>query len=479
MREIVKRATHIAITDYLPNRIRSLESKFSYRKNNEQIVIGMIYDKDSNELRIFGGANLNIIKYTSNFLPVRLDYGYDTIKPISTRLRVMPRDKLQEYMIQFLIGAGQYEMNYNFTQLSCNAETDSGKTFAAIAMISYVRVKTAIIVNRINIKDNWIKEIKKFTDMDMKRVCELDTKTLNDILDDKFDTDIYHIFVVVHRTVQNFAKERGWSSLGIVFNKIGIGLKIFDEAHREFANTTYIECYTNTAKTLYLTATRKLSDPQANYIYQRLFVDMPKFDQASLGYTDHKKHITMLAVFYNSNPSLTQIKVCKTKAGFSAVKHSLYQIESDNHFFGMISTLVEKFSIGKGFRTLILVSRIVACEEVKDFIASQFPDTTVGVYHSKVSDEEKDRVFYNDHIIVSTNRSLGEAVTIPKLQFVLNCEAHNNYGDQASGRLRKFDENEKYIYAELIDEGFPSIKLQWKNRKKLYETKFGKIISVH
>ena len=315
--------------------------------------------------------------------------------------------------------------------------------------------------------------------MDMKRVCELDTKTMTDILNDEFDTDRYHIFVVVHRSVQNFAKENGWSSLGLLFRKIGIGLKIFDEAHREFSNTTYIECYTNTAKTLYLTATRKLSDPQANYIYQRLFVDMPKFDQASLGYTDHKKHITMLAVFYNSNPSLTCMKECKTNAGFSAVKHSLYQIEVDNKFFSILSKLVNKFSVEKGFRTLILVSRIVACDVIKTYLKEIFPDVTVGVYNSKVSDEEKDRVFYNDHIIVSTNRSLGEAVTIPKLQFVLNCEAHNNYGDQASGRLRKFDENKKYIYAELIDEGFPSIRAQWKNRKKLYETKFGKIILIN
>ena len=85
----------------------------------------MIYDKDSNELRIFGGASLSLVKHASNYLPLEESYEYDKPKPISTRLKVFPRDKLQEEMIQFLIGKGNYEFNYNHTQLSCNAETDS------------------------------------------------------------------------------------------------------------------------------------------------------------------------------------------------------------------------------------------------------------------------------------------------------------------------------------------------------------------
>lgn len=478
MRKIIKRATHIAITEYLPNRIKSLEGRFSYIKNHIRIIVGMVFDAKSNELRLFGGTSLSAVKYAANYPPVEDDFDYDKPEKISTRLKLSPKNDLQSQMIQFLIAKGNYEYNYNHTQLSCNAETGSGKTFAAIAMMSYMKVKTIIIVNKINIKENWIKEMGKFTDMDSKRICELSTKIMIEILDDKFDTNKYHIFIVVHRTILNFAKEKGWDKLNILFKKIGIGLKIFDEAHREFTNTTYIECYTNTAKTLYLTATRKLSDPQANYIYQKLFVDIPKFDQTQLGYVDVKRHISMLAIFYNSNPSLDDMRDCKTQAGFSAVKHSLYQIEKDRHFFPMIKKIVDTFSINKNYRTLILVSRIIACDEIKSYLDNLYSDISIGVYHSEVSDEEKERVFFNDHIIISTNRSLGEAVTIPNLQLVLNCEAHNNYGDQASGRLRKYDDDKKYIYAEFIDEGFPSIRLQWKNRKKQYEKKFGKIISI-
>ena len=478
MRRIIKRATHIAITEYLPNRIKSLESKFYYIKNHIKIIVGMIYDAESNELRIFGGASIGLIEHATNYLPVYIDSDYDKAEKIATRLKLSPIDQLQTKMVHFLIAKGNYEVNYNHRQLSCNAETGSGKTFAAIAMISYMKVKTIIIVNKVNIKENWISEMYKFTDMDSKRILELNTKTMIEILEDKFDTDKYHIFIVIHRSILNVAKEKGWKQIGTLFKKIGIGLKIFDEAHREFANTTYIECYTNTPKTVYLTATRKLSDPKANYIYQRLFSEIPKFEPSKLGYTDAKKHITMLAIFYNSNPSFEDIRSCKTQSGFSAVKHSLYQIENDSFFFGILTKVINEFTIKNKFRTLILVSRIKACNEIMDFIKEKFKDTSVGVYHSEVTDEEKERVFYNDQIIVSTNRSLGEAVTIPRLQFVLNCEAHNNYGDQASGRLRKNNDYDKYVYAEFIDEGFPSIRVQWKNRKRQYDQKFSKVISI-
>lgn len=479
MREIIKRATHIAITDYFPVRCPALESIFSYRKNFNNYTVGIDFNKKENELRIFGGVSIGLIKYAiGKDTPYREEFEFDKPNKISTRLQVTPRDQLQRDMIQFLINAGNWESNYNHTQISCNTETDSGKTFAAIAMISFMRVKTIIIVNRRNIKSIWLREIRKFTDMDEKRMLVLTHEIMNNIIDDKFDTDQYHIFIVVHRSLNQFANDRGWEKVGELFKKIGIGLKIFDEAHREFTNTTHIECNTNTQKTLYLTATLKLSDPSANRIFQNLFRDIPKFDQMKLGYTEHKKHINMIAYFYDSNPTNEHIKSCKFTSGFSAVQHSMYQITEDPYFFSILRDLVDKFTISKYYRTLILVSRIVACEEIKDHLQGSFPELSIGVYNSEINDKEKERVFENDHLIISTNRSLGEAVTIKNLQVVINCEAHVNYGDQASGRLRKFDKDATYIYCELIDKGFPSIRNQWKTRKRNYAEKFGKIIEI-
>jgi hypothetical protein len=245
-------------------------------------------------------------------------------------------------------------------------------------------------------------------------------------------------------------------------------------------NTTFIDCYTNTYKTLYLTATPKLSNPRANYIYQNIFKRIPKFNQRALGYTDAKKHIVCLAFMYNSRPSIDWQKKCyKAKLKyFSARDHSLYQIEDDSYFFTVLDECIKNMVVENGYRMLILVSRTIACDTIKEFIESNYNDINVGTYHSKKSAAYKQDVLDNAKIIVSTNGSLGLGETIKDLQVVINAEAHRNFGDQASGRLRRFDDGRTCFYCEFVDKGFASIKRQWDSRKKHYADIFQKVITI-
>lgn len=481
MREIIQHRSHISITNYELGQYRAIENSYIYTENWKKYSVGIIYDPPTKELRLVGG-NINYMGYVTG-LPVMEDFSYDTPKPISIRLQSFPRDVLQSKMIHFLIGEGEYEYNKNCPQLSCNAETGEGKTFCTIAMMTYLRVKTMIIVNRLVIEDNWIGEISKFTDIDERKILKLDSKNIKDILDGKLDTKNYVAFIVIHRTLHNIGAELGWEKVGELFQTLGIGLKIYDEAHREFANTTMVDCYTNTMKTVYLTATLKLSSPKANYIYQYIFKYIPKFNQRELGYNDAKKHIVMLAYFYNSHPSYKDQKKCYNARMhyFNAKNHSMYQIEEDTSFFTIIASTIEKMVIKNNFRMLILVGRIKACDEIKDFIKENFKDIPVGTYNSSVDKDTKQHVLDTAQIIVSTNSSLGESVTIPNLRFVLNCEAHRNYGDQASGRLRKIKNDPDTIcyYAELVDKGFSSIVRQWMSRKKHYQDIFRAIYEIN
>lgn len=478
---IIQKASHICITNYTKGECRALERAFSYRDNWKTISIGMIYDEEDRNLLIFGGAKIEYIKYLTGGLPVRNDYNYDPCKKISIRLRNFPRDRLQGEMIQFLIGGGVYQYNNNCPQLSCNADTGEGKTFCAIAMMTYLRTKTIIIVNRVNIRDTWINEITKFTDIDKRRILSLDTKTIGKILEGEFDTSPYELFIVIHRTIANAAKLYGWKAIGELFINCGIGLKIYDEAHKEFTNTTHIDAYTNTRKTLYLTATLKISGRLANYIFQKVFNTIPKFDQVALGYNNSKKHITMIVQYYNSHPDIDDRTRCKTNHGFSSREYSLYQIERDNEFMQILLSNVEKMTVRNGFRSLILVSRIIACKEVALAIKNTFPKLKVGIYNSDVRDEEKKRVLKEDDVIVSTTQSLGMSQTIENLQWVCNCEAFytDTNGLQASGRLRRLKGDKRCFYTELIDLGFPSIRNQWKARKKHYLEIFKEMIEIH
>jgi len=477
---IVQHRSHISITDYTPGDCPSIENSYIYKENWKKYSVGIVYDEESHELRMIGG-NPYHLQHLSGF-SIMEDTTYDPFEPISIRLQNFPRDQLQALMIQFLIGTGEYEVNKNYSQLSCNAETGEGKTFCTIAMMTYLRVKTMIIVNRQVIQDTWVKEITKFTDADERKILRLDSKNIHEILEGKLDTKDYVAFVVIHRTLHNLGAEEGFETVHTLFKKLGIGLKVYDEAHREFGNTTDVDCYTNTWKTVYLTATLKLSAPKANYIYQYIFRHIPKFDQRKLGYTDAKKHIVMLAYFYNSHPTMKDQKRCYNARMhyFNARNHSMYQVEDDCYFFEILDANIKKMTIKNDFRTLILVSRIAACDEIKKFLRDNYPDLKIGVYNSSIDQKEKQRVLDEDQVIISTNSSLGESVTIKELRYVLNCEAHRNYGDQASGRLRKFRDKPDTIcyYGELVDRGFKSILNQWKSRKKHYREIFKQIYEI-
>lgn len=480
MKDIIKYASHISITDYTMGDCKALENAYTYTENWKKFSVGIVYDYESKELMLFGGVKVSYIQYLTGGLPFYEDFSFDERKSASVRLQGFPRNSLQQKMIKFLIGEGEYQSNTNLHQLSCNAETGEGKTFCAVAMITYFKVKTIIIVNRVSISETWEKEVTKFTDYDERNIQILKGNDLANIYEGKEKKyKDKSIFICVHRTIYNFGEKYGWKALHQVFKILGIGLKIYDEAHREFANTTMIDCYTNTFKTVYLTATLRLSNPKANYIFKHLFTEIPQFNQRELGYLDAKKHIIMIAFMYNSRPSMDAKKKCYNARMhyFNAKEHSMYQVTDDDQFFIVLDTIINKMSIRNNFRTLILVSRIKACEEIANFIKENH-NVSVGIFNSSINKDEKDKVLRDAHIIVSTSSSLGESATIDDLHCVINCEAHRNLGDQDSGRLRKPKDGSLCYYCELVDTGFKSITNQWNSRKKHYLSIFKNVIEL-
>ena len=143
-----------------------------------------------------------------------------------------------------------------------------------------------------------------------------------------------------------------------------------------------------------------------------------------------------------------------------------------------MDALVTNFTVDKNFRTLILVSKISSCEAIAEYYRSLYPELSIGVYNSAIDKKEKQRVLDEDRLIISTSSSLGFSETISDLRCVINCEAFRSKitGNQASGRLRRLGDDITCYYIEMIDEGFASIRAQFKEREARYKTQFSKII---
>ena len=482
MKNIVKYKTHYRISDYRIGDYPKLERYFCvYNKVTHRYEsLAIVYDKDNKELRFPSGANEYAIRSLSGAL-IEYNYSYDEYDNISIRITKPPRNELQRDMVKFLIGEGEYVWNKNNSQLACNAETGEGKTYAAISTMTYMRCRMLVIVNRKNIKANWISEICKFTDIDKMRILDVDSNIIHQIVEGELDPKQYHAFVVIHRTIQRVATTHGWNYITKFFKAIKIGLKVYDEANMEFANSVFIDCFTNTYRTLYLTANMEKSAVEDNIVFQNCFKGVPKFDQYQLGYTESKRHIIMIAILYDSKPSFEDQKMCTNGLyGFNPKSYSEYQINNDRYFFDVIRTSCEKFTVKNSMRTLILVSKIKACSIVAEYIQKEFPEINVGIYNSSISKKDKEKVLKECNLIISTIQSLGFSETIDELRFVLNCEAFRfkATGNQASGRLRRLLTGDDCYYAEIVDDGFSSIRSQFRARVRYYKKLFKEIIKV-
>ena len=121
-----------------------------------------------------------------------------------------------------------------------------------------------------------------------------------------------------------------------------------------------------------------------NNVFQRVFKSVPRFDQVKLGYTESKRHITMFVNKYNSHPSVKDMSACKGVQGFNKNSYSDYQVERDDQFFDILDRYVDMMTVKKGYRTLILVSKISSCEIIKEHFAQLYPNLSIGVYNSSI-----------------------------------------------------------------------------------------------
>lgn len=482
---IVKYRTHYCVYDYILGTNQKFENYLSswvmYRRcrGGYYDPVGYFYDQNNHILKFSAGVRFwTVERYFG--VPVIFDSAHDPYDDIPIRSHGTPKDDIQGMMIRFLLGEEEYADNKNHSMLCCNAQTGQGKTFASIVMMAYYKCKTMIIVHTKELASSWVTELTKYTDLDEKRILVMDADTMEAIYDGDINPNDYYVFIALHQSINSFIKrfeENSWSVITELFLKLRIGLKVIDETNMMFRNIVMIDTHTNIFKNIYLTATMKRSDKSENKVFQRCFQDVPKFDPLKLGYNVGKKHIRMVAILYNSHPSIGEKMACKRNGMFDIKKFADYLVTKDPMFFEMLDGVVQKFAIKNNFRTLILCAKINSCEIIADWLKEVYPDKKIGVFNSSIDKKEKERVKEECDIIVSIIKSLGVGVNIPNLRAVINTEAFrfDGLGDQSSGRLRKWSEDTESWYVELINTGFDTIRSQFNERLELYKTLFKSI----
>lgn len=469
------RHTSILIRDYSIGDAPQLEKQLSvfdpirHRYKHK----GLMWSENDKILRIPRGFDLNFLEKVFNTQAV-MNYKSDPYDEVSIQAKVPPKDNIQREAVAFLIGAEKYKYTSKYSQQLIQLPPGSGKTYIMTTSLQFIRRRVFIIVPNEKIKKQHILSLLKFTNLTKDDIIDVRSKSVINKIHRRSDPR-WKVYIACHGTLISHAKRNGWDSITNLFNHCKIGVKIYDEAHLFFENILKIDFHTNTAKTIYMTATFKRSDYNENILFQKCFRNVVTF---GLDLEEkYRRHIMYLGLLYNSKPSIDEQSHVITKMGFSKIRYCNYQMKQDK-FFDALDYAIKYFKRFEG-KILVLITTIEGVETVKKFIDDNYDDLSVSSFHSKSTGEMKDKAFEAD-IICTTPQSAGTGADIPGLRVCIMCESYASTveAEQVSGRLREYSESDDTYYVELVDVGFPRVNNMWKKRLPVFKRKCKKLLSL-
>lgn len=431
------------------------------RKRDSQ---AFMFDEEHQKLILMRGMEINWLAkmvdgyphFKSGMKGVRMKYKY--------RVHTLPRSSDQIRAIKFLAGIGEYEFTTKYSQLTLNSEPGFGKTYCTIVTMLERRERTIIIVPSTIIGKQWIDSLMEHTTMKRERIKVLHGKEdMDKIYTESVDADI---LITTHSTLGQYIRNEGVEKTRSWFDRMKCGTKIIDEAHYWFNNTVMIDFCSNIEKNYYLTASMTRSNSLEVRLFKRYFGSAVSIGEEF----EYTKNVVYTFVDYDSSPSMESQVFVMTSRGPSPSRFAKYAYEMDEYHTAeivLLDTLREART--HDGRTLVIASRIFACEKIKEIIQKQYPDLVVATVHSR--NKVEDNFAAKDHadIIIATVRGLGFGADIQFLRTIIITEIYSSEvtAIQLPKRLRPWEDgSDSYCY-DLCDYGFDFISSQVKKRTRV------------
>lgn len=457
--KIIVYRTHIEITNYIRWDYPSIEKTFSiYEPNYHKYYDkGKYYDEKNKVLMLPRGLDIDYLERLTN-TKAYFDQSTDPIGDIGkVLLKTIPRNDIQHQAINFMLDYN------NYTMKSINLNTGVGKTFCAVATLSYFHMRSIVITSSIDWLNQWKEKILEYTNIDESEIYFISgTPSIMKL----FHRDIskYKVILSTHDTLKSYGDNNGWDKIKELFQYLEIGIKFYDEAHLNFDNMFMIDCYTNSFFTYYLTATPGRSDYTENNIYNLYFKNIPGID---LYDKSRDAHTSYEAIFYNSNPTSQETLMCRNKYGLDRNKYTNYVIHKQN--FEYLLYILINDSLNKNGSSLFYIGTNAAILQIRDWIYEHFPElrNNVGVYTSIIPPEQK-KIELNKKIILSTTKSAGACMDINNLVETVNlAEPFKSriLAQQTLGRTR----NRDTVYRDVVDQSFYYLRKFYEHKRPIFQ----------
>lgn len=474
--------THIEVSPYTLGQLSDIEDKLSTWDPSHTMMLPCAY----------------LVYDDTLFLPRGIDYFQierslkekaeivisDNIGKIMKRQHyplLDPRDEDQHKVVRFITGRGSFDSTEKYHQLSVQAKPGFGKTFCTLYSITLLKRKAIVITHTDKLKHQWIKAAITDMDYDQDDCCDISgAGVLKAIMDGKLcDKELYF---VNHQTLHSWLSTMGSERLKRVFDNIGVGIKVIDEAHIQFRNTLFLDYFTNVHKTIYLTATFDRSDKDESKIFKMAFQNAIVFGKSMQKISERHAHYNIIHI--NSRATMKDIYGMKSYAGYGIdlVKYGKYAFMGDKRetmYFTIVSIL-DKLKDVEG-KIVIFCPLIDVVEMLKERLSKLYPNKLVGCMYSKISKSESEFNQNNSDFLITTVKSAGTGLDVKGLRVVINTEQYASklLGEQHIGRLRPYfnkdgEQLDTYFF-DIVDVSISMIVNYHKSRRKAIEPNAKKV----
>ena len=468
--------THIEVTPYEKGDCPQIEKLMSKYDTVTHKSVPIAYYIEDNTLYLPRGISITLLEKYFGGIPAVVSQpdAYTRIKKGAALLK--PKSNIQANAIKFLCSEDDYAYSSRYSQYGLNLDTGEGKSFATVASILKLKLKTIIITHQEKLKMQWIKTIDEMTSFPIENICNISGSDIMDkIMKGEINAEIY---LVNHQTLNAYAREHGWKSIREFFKKIKVGIKVIDEAHKFFENIFMIDNFSNCFKTFYLTATFGRSDQTEVRIYNRAFSSLVRYGEETFNSEEKRKHINFITVNFCSQPTYNILPNIRSNYGFSAYKYIDYELsEENNSLMKVLFRILEQTEKLEG-KTLIVSPKVESVDKIANAIKDRF-GYDVGVVYGKNSPELNKENLQKD-IISSTIKSVGEGVDIKGLRVLINLEpvGAKSLADQLRGRLREYSKDEDTFLFYPVDRTLPESAMLLKRVLPVMKKKCKEIINM-
>lgn len=349
-----------------------------------------------------------------------------------------PRD-YQVPIIDYIVSPGPTKV--------ISLQTGQGKTFCGLKAGELISERTLIqVLGRYF--DKWIGDVEDAYGLDPERVVTIrGAKKFKQFLDNYFidpEAMSFDVLIITSRTIQDYMTEyelTGFKHLpkGIVrpediYDALGIGYRIIDEAHQHFHLNYKTDLYTHIPKALYLSATLNPDDPFLKEMYNVAYPPSLRMDG---GKFVRYCHVTSIDYQLKSG---SQPKTLSPQGSYNHIVYEEWLMKDEtrlNNYLRLIADVwqTKYMDVRKpGQKMLIFAGSVEMCEIIANYLGELAEDEIIGKYTS----EDDYQVLLDSDTSVSTLGSSGTAVDIINLSVCLMTTAlsGSQANVQAVGRLR-------------------------------------------